>query len=389
MAGRIIYSYPVFRAIQEGYVKRLKAIQLNPRTLRFMQHENGQDIEIPLAEVIRRGEEESRFRRGILTSKKTLDAIVDASLGELDKLRERAGESKLKIIASALNYGHCHQIVAAYGERGRRADFIHSQEDSKANERVLAQLERHELDVIVQVRKLGEGFDHPYLTVAAVFSVFNNLSPFVQFVGRIMRIIDPVNTTSPVNQGVVIYHAGANVARRWEDFQQYSEADQDFFDQLLPVEIFDPAANAREIIPIGGTAASVIVSEQNVVDLQEIPLLTREAQNAIELFIREGIIPGDFNPETETLQRLPVARQRQRQTMRQLLDNNSMNIDRIVLGRRGIDPNRGELDTKHLGRTNLICMKAAIDRQINKFAGKTSRSRYEFSRDELARIEAA
>jgi superfamily II DNA or RNA helicase len=31
MAGRVLYSYPIFRAIQEGYVKRLKAVQLNPR----------------------------------------------------------------------------------------------------------------------------------------------------------------------------------------------------------------------------------------------------------------------------------------------------------------------------------------------------------------------
>jgi len=35
MEGRIVYSYPVFRAIREGYVKRLKAVVLNPRTLRF------------------------------------------------------------------------------------------------------------------------------------------------------------------------------------------------------------------------------------------------------------------------------------------------------------------------------------------------------------------
>jgi superfamily II DNA or RNA helicase len=34
MAGRVLYSYPISRAIREGYVKRLKAVQLNPRTLR-------------------------------------------------------------------------------------------------------------------------------------------------------------------------------------------------------------------------------------------------------------------------------------------------------------------------------------------------------------------
>jgi len=34
MAGKILYSYPIFRAIHEGYIKRLKAKVLNPRTLR-------------------------------------------------------------------------------------------------------------------------------------------------------------------------------------------------------------------------------------------------------------------------------------------------------------------------------------------------------------------
>ena len=82
--------------------------------------------------------------------------------------------------------------MEAYRARGRTADFVHSsldQKNGKANEQVMTRLEAHELDVIVQVRKLGEGFDHPYLSVAAVFSVFSNLSPFVQFAGRIMRVI--------------------------------------------------------------------------------------------------------------------------------------------------------------------------------------------------------
>ena len=103
----------------------------------------------------------------------------------------------------------------------------------------MERLENHELDVIVQVRKLGEGFDHRYLAVAAVFSIFSNLSPFVQFVGRIMRVVKQDAPGDPVNNGVVVFHAGANVASRWEDFQQYSEADREYFDQLLPLEGLD------------------------------------------------------------------------------------------------------------------------------------------------------
>ena len=161
MVGRILYSYPVFRAIQEGYVKRLKAVVLNPQTLRYVRREDGQEIEVSLDEVRRLGEQDADFRRSIVTSTETLNTIVDASIRELDKRRQAVDNNRLKIIASALNYEHCRQIVETYRARGRRADYVHSREDSAANERVLQRLENHELDVIVQVRKLGEGFDHP------------------------------------------------------------------------------------------------------------------------------------------------------------------------------------------------------------------------------------
>src|SRR6185437_1631976 len=68
MAGRILYSYPIFRAIQEGYVKRLKAVVLNPRTLRYVRQEDGKEIEVGLDEVRRLGEQEAGFRRSIVTS---------------------------------------------------------------------------------------------------------------------------------------------------------------------------------------------------------------------------------------------------------------------------------------------------------------------------------
>lgn len=208
MAGRILYSYPVFRAIQEGYVKRLKAVVLNPRTLRYVRREDGHEIEVSLEEVRRLGEQDADFRRSIVTSTETLNTIVDASIRELDKLRAATGDNRLKIIASALNFEHCRQVVEAYRARGRRADYVHSREDGAANQRVLQRLENHELDVIVQVRKLGEGFDHPLLAVAAVASVFSNLSPFVQFVGRIMRVIQQNAPGHPLNHGVVVFHAG-------------------------------------------------------------------------------------------------------------------------------------------------------------------------------------
>ena len=154
-------------------------------------------------------------------SEGSLASIVDQSISELRRLREETGEQRLKIIASALNYDHCIQITEAFRARGLRAAYVHSRE-AQANERVFQQLENHELDAIVQARMLGEGFDHPHLAVAMVGSIFASLSPFVQFVGRIMRLIQQDAPGHPLNQGVVVFHAGVNVARRWDDFRHVS-----------------------------------------------------------------------------------------------------------------------------------------------------------------------
>jgi superfamily II DNA or RNA helicase len=94
MAGKVLYSFPIFRAIKEGYVKRLKALVLNPRTLRYVRRVDGEEIEVSLDEVRRLGEQEADFRRSIVTSKETLVTIVDASIRELERIRNESGDNR-------------------------------------------------------------------------------------------------------------------------------------------------------------------------------------------------------------------------------------------------------------------------------------------------------
>lgn len=111
---------------------------------------------VGLDEVRRLGEQDASFRRSIVSSEETLSTIVDASIRRLQERRKVTSEGRLKIIASALNMEHCKQIVAAYQARGMRADFVHSKQDGPANDKVHDKLENHQLDVIVQVRKLAK-----------------------------------------------------------------------------------------------------------------------------------------------------------------------------------------------------------------------------------------
>ncbi|WP_433690303.1 DEAD/DEAH box helicase [Kosakonia cowanii] len=391
MAGKILYTYPIFKAIKNGYVKRLKAVQLNPKTLKFVRDDSGVEVEITLDEVKKLGEEDSKFRRGIVTSKETLTTIIDASIHELNRLREETNESRLKIIASALNYDHCRQVVEAYRARGLRADYVHSREDSAFNQRVMNKLNQHELDVIVQVRKLGEGFDHPYLSVAAIFSIFNNLSPFVQFVGRIMRVIEQNNPRSILNQGVVVFHAGANIAKQWSDFQQFSEADKEFFEQLLPLEDFTPdsGGDTKTIEPTPRDETDKIeVRSQTDITLEEISLYEdTEALEALKILQRKGYSEEEVSKAYKSLEPIYVTKQRERQAKRSSLDSLAMNEARKLLAEHNINPAGKQLDPT-FQKTNLIYIKSQIDKKINKLVSMPAASRSDFSRQQLELIDS-
>ncbi|ODT81027.1 DEAD/DEAH box helicase [bacterium SCN 62-11] len=392
MSGEVIYSFSVARAIQMGYVKHLKALVLNPRTLRYVRGQDGEEIEVSLEEVRRLGEQDSDFRRSIMTSQETLDTIVDASIRELYRIREaNGGDTRHKIIAAALNYQHCHQIVRAYRSRNLRTDFVHSNEDSIVNETVLSKLKNHQLDVIVQVRKLSEGFDHPFLSVAAVFSVFSHLSPFIQFVGRIMRAIAQNQPGHPQNEGTVVFHAGANIAARWEDFQQYSSADQEYFQTLLPAEELE-FGDASELtidpdrVGVPRPPNTVEVRSQTDLNVQEILLLEndREAMRAIELLRSKGYDLGDIQRAWEH-KPVPTSKLRRRQAARSELDARVKTEVGRILGSRNINPKGKELD-RAKRKDNFVLLKSCLDRQVNSLVGIQPKQRKELSQEQLDRI---
>ncbi|HEY6465870.1 MAG TPA: helicase-related protein [Candidatus Acidoferrales bacterium] len=390
MTGKIIYSFPVSEAIALGLVKTLKAVVLNPATLKYVRREDGDEIEVPLSEVIQLGEQDADFRRSIVSSKQSLATIVDCSIREMQRLRTETRDNRLKIISSALNYEHCIQITRAYEERGMRAAYVHSKMDGQENKRILEKLNTHQLDAIVQVRKLAEGFDHRYLSVAAVCSVFSNLSPFVQFVGRIMRSIAQNEPQNPLNQGVVVFHAGANIRSRWTDFQKYSTADQEYFDQMLPMEEMN-FENASEIIvePLvpGGYQNPVEIRQQELVALEEIQLLADpKALEAIAYLRQKGYSADDV--KNAMLRAIPKSKQKVRLASRAALDDLVKNAVTKALHEHRQNPKGKNLDKQKPPRENFVVVKSGVDRRIAGMCGHNLNERVEYTQEQLDRAEA-
>lgn len=220
--GMPVYSYPFLRAMARGYIKPLRAIHVAPCELSFTFQDDTRECTLEEVLTLR---EETWFSRGVALSEECNRNIVSASIAECKRHRASKG-TKHQIIAAACSVEHAGQIATLYREAGYHAEAIHSGQPQRQRENVLQRLKSGRLDAIVQVQMLGEGFDHPPLSVAAVFRPFRTLSPYVQFIGRIMRVMRQNRPGDADNWGGVVSHVGLNTERHWDEFRQLDEADQ-------------------------------------------------------------------------------------------------------------------------------------------------------------------
>jgi superfamily II DNA or RNA helicase len=212
LQGEVIYKDPFARAMVNGFIKQIHSRNVAPSEVYFTY--SGETRRHTLDEVLALREEQW-FRRGVALSPECNRHIAEASIQRCDALR------------AACSVDHARQVRAIYGECGYRAAEIHSDMNEDEKEAVLDRLQIGQLDCIVQVQMLGEGFDHPRLSVAAVFRPFRSLAPFIQFVGRVMRVVIQDNPDHPDNQGFVVSHIGLNNDARWEEFRELDLEDQE------------------------------------------------------------------------------------------------------------------------------------------------------------------
>ena len=229
VTGEVVYRYPYAKAMLAGYIKQIHSINVAPSEIYFTYKG---DLQRHTLEEVLELREEAWFRKGVALAPECNASIVDASIQRMRELRADTGQ-KQQIIAAACSIDHARQIRALFEQRGLKTRELYSEMDDEKQEKVMQELEQLQIDCIVQVQMLGEGFDHPPLSIAAVFRPFRSLSPYVQFVGRIMRVMIQDDPNNPANHGYVISHIGLNNDTNWHDFREFDLEDQQVFREWL------------------------------------------------------------------------------------------------------------------------------------------------------------
>jgi len=230
--GDVLYRFSFAKAMVNGYIKQIHSRNVAPAELYFTYADDTRKHSLDEVLELR---DEAWFRRGVALSSECNRHIVEASIQQCNRLRAETGVQH-QIIAAACSVDHARQVRAIYEECGYRAAEIHSEMDEDQQAAVIDRLRTGGLDCIVQVQMLGEGFDHPRLSVAAIFRPFRSLAPYIQFVGRMMRVVIQNQPEHPDNQGHVVSHVGLNNDERWSEFRELDLEDQELIHDWVTAE---------------------------------------------------------------------------------------------------------------------------------------------------------
>lgn len=399
LKGELIYRFPFKTATLRGYIKRLKASYVAPSEVTLSFRDQGKRV-YTLEDVLKLKEDEL-FSRGIALSLECNKHIVDSSLAKLEELRQSGTHHQLIAVACSVN--HAKEIRSLYNERGYSAEVIFSKQKDFEKEEVLLKLRNGSLDCIIQVQMLGEGFDHPKLSVGAIFRPFRTLAPYVQFVGRIMRVIVQNDPTHPDNVGHIVTHLGMNLDQRLKEFKDFENDDQAFWEKVISgdePELPESVKEGRERL----TAQERVVVHGEVVDsLWEEEFTSVEDQQIIDdLRDRMTLLGLDSSVVEEMVmkakkaamtkaaatQPFPVLPQKQWQEARKRLNEQAQRIAKILLNHLDLTITGVEIPYKYKtlklnGKSNYICVLMMVNKRIDELLCKT---RQEASIEDFQRV---
>ena len=402
--GDVIYTFTFREAMQRGYIKNITATNVAPREIYFTHR--GDEYRHTLDEVLEMREEDW-YSRGLALARECNVSIVDASIQWLNHLRKSGFNHQLIAVACSLN--HARDIRGLYQERGLAAREIHSGMSSHDQDEVIRDLENGTLDAIIQVQMLGEGFDHPPLSVAAIFRPFRSLSPYIQFVGRVMRVNVQRAPTHPDNRGVIVTHVGLNIERHWQDFKLLDSDDQEVVrDWLIAGDnlpqpgdggdrrrpLWGPLDVSQEIVDHFISDPFLDPTDDTLID-NLLAVAREQGIDLVELGIdrdelaRRRQQQRDAASEPHEPVRLPVQPQEHRRFLRQRLREQTQALAGRICESLGEPP--GGVRIAFLGGTgavnNLAAVIVMMHRAVNELLGIESRSRRDLTIEELEEAE--
>lgn len=262
LTGKLVYKYSLGKAMANKFVKSLENVKYVPEELLLTVDEDESKC-YTVEQLYELGiKDEDWVARSVAYSKECSERVVEKSIELLERKLADSPKVPHKIIGVACSIKHAEQIKELYESKGLATTILHSELEELDKCRAYNDIKNHRVKVVINVAMLGEGYDHKYLSIAAIFRPFKAELPYIQFIGRILRVIpeDEVQSLGD-NIGQIISHKNLGMEGLWNKYKQEIE-ESEIIAYLKDQDIFEDDNGAgnkekgseekvREIDPIG------------------------------------------------------------------------------------------------------------------------------------------
>ena len=151
-------------------------------------------------------------KRGKEYDMEEVAAIMDRSVINeriVDEWKDKAGDRKTVVFCSTVL--HAEHVCEAFLRAGIRADFVTGETPKEDRAEMLHDLEFGDLQVVVNVMVLTEGFDAPPVACVVLTRPCSQKGTMVQMIGRGLRIVDPEIYPDTIKTDCIVMDFGTSI----------------------------------------------------------------------------------------------------------------------------------------------------------------------------------
>lgn len=240
----VVYRYRLTDAIADGHAKGVRAIRFEPDPLATTYEivwPSGDREEIvgreALLDAIR---DPRKVARITAKSDASIHHVMRAVRRALDDQTSRLAPVKPRVLFSALGEEHEAQIARIAREHGIPTAYLHHSmgESEIAGLRARFEHSSGDLQGLVQLRMLGQGYDFPPISVVVPLRPYGSYGEFYQFVGRGIRRVRHADVAADQVLDVV-YHAELGLDDHLATLQAENDLDP------IPVTLVEPVVEGE------------------------------------------------------------------------------------------------------------------------------------------------
>jgi superfamily II DNA or RNA helicase/very-short-patch-repair endonuclease len=258
----VVYRYRLIDSIVDGNAKQLRVRRFAPRseltTYEIVWPDGAREEIVGREALLGIITDERKLARITAKSTEPIRQVMRSVRATLDRQAELFNPIKPRVLFAALGHRHAEQIARIATEHGiPSASLHHTMTDRQIRDvRERFESDAGDLQGIVQLRMLGQGYDFPPICVVAPMRPYGSFSEFYQFIGRGIRVIrHPAleGRVPPSEQWLdVIYHAELGLDRHIDTI--YAENDMDpLTEHEIPDDWGDEVSDCGEL---GGTTGT-------------------------------------------------------------------------------------------------------------------------------------